>query len=125
MVNYTTLYHFTIGDNKVVFYYFPLTPTRVTTSIYFKLRNCLHNICYLSFTIDCNTIDYIYVPYIYRYKGIATRLLNSVKQWCVINKITHIKLDDCSDGSSIYIRNGFKHIPDTDNEMIYKVDVCN
>ena len=112
-------------DDIIILYYFPSTPNRHTTPRYFSLKGCLNHICYVSFLKKYNTINYIYVPIIYRRRGIATSLLSRVISWCRTNMRFEINLEDCSDyykqPDNIYTKMGFHYISGTDNDMLLKL----
>ena len=57
------------------------------------------------------TINYLYVSPENRRHGVATRLLQKLGRWCLVNGIRRIDLDDMSDNhrmkNNIYKKNGF------------------
>jgi GNAT superfamily N-acetyltransferase len=78
---------------------------------------------YAYVSVTLNIVTYLYVPTVYRGKGIGTQLMVHLINWCrTRSSIRYITLDDCSDNfknpSNIYVKLGFVYIPDNDNEMI-------
>jgi GNAT superfamily N-acetyltransferase len=62
----------------------------------------------------------------YRNRGFATILLNRIIEYCKINHLQEIFLDDCSDNfnqpNNIYLNCGFVYIEPGSPEMIMKIN---